>query len=102
MNRRIFKYELSKLRIRQFVSMPKSAEIVHVALQRDDLFVWAIVDEDADSVSVEFGITFTGDEPPPENFMHIGTCHTRGLVLHVFANAYECAGKMVVRDGQEG
>ena len=82
----IFKYALEATDFQE-IRLPRGAEVLHVGCQRGDLFLWAMVNDDADIGPRWFEINGTGNRLPdrPEykrNF--IGTVILPVFVWHVF------------------
>lgn len=85
--RRIFKYPL-KAQDSQEVELPYGAQILSVQAQRDDVYVWALVDPIAPTYLQTFYVIGTGN-PIPDSFClatHLGTVQLLGgsLVFHIF------------------
>jgi hypothetical protein len=82
----IHKFPL-KLTDIQTVSMPHDAYILHVAFQRGQLCLWAIVDTDHKHEDRRIEVAGTGN-PMPELFplvrKHLGTVQGDGFVWHIF------------------
>lgn len=85
MARVVHKFAVSFLGDLGPVQMPVGAEVLHADCQGNQVFVWALVDPDAEMETRRFGVFGTG-HPVPEDARHIGTCIERnwGLVWHVF------------------
>lgn len=74
------------------LTLPRGAELLHVATQPKDpqgtegVFVWALVDPDASHTIMQIGYFATG-EPIPAGAEYIGTAITpdKTFVWHVFA-----------------
>lgn len=76
-----------------FVDLPEGAEIVHAAEANDDIFVWAIVDTDAPTVSTQFVWAATGRLIPDGGYAYVATVITAGeSVLHLFRETPEQPG----------
>lgn len=89
MDRRIFKYELDELDVKE-IEMPQGAEILCVQTQRQTPCIWALVDPESVTVKRKFEIYGTG-EKITENTKttvrkYIGTYQVGEgyLVWHVF------------------
>lgn len=83
---KIYKY---KLRIvdEQILSLPDGYKILAVNVQRDDPFIWCLVDPDNPKVDVKFFTFGTGHEIDDTIFLnYIGTYYLLNarLVYHVF------------------
>jgi hypothetical protein len=65
--------------------LSKGAEILKIAMQGNELCVWAIVDPDFD-VEPRIGLFHTGDTLPSSEVKHIGTflLDDGRYVVHVF------------------
>lgn len=83
------------------IQMPAGAEVVHVALQRDEPFMWVKIDTSQPLKLYEFGVfgtgedmTDTGNDYPHNNPVahapHLGTFLMSGgaLVFHLFGGLY--------------
>jgi len=83
----IYKYLLEPITLNK-VDMPTGSEILSVAFQRDNLYIWAKVDIEATLSTRKFKVFGTGHEIPLEEencLKFIGTGHMDGgLVFHVF------------------
>jgi hypothetical protein len=80
----IWKQELA-MTDHQVVQMPAGAEVLHVAMQYDNLCVWFRCDPDAPKVDRRFCIAGTGRDLDGAG-KYLGTSILMGgnLVLHVF------------------
>jgi hypothetical protein len=80
----VFKYEINPLNAQTI--LPKHAEILTVAFQRQNLFMWCLVDTDYPVEAREFHVFGTGHEiQQGVNYSYIGTGFMDiGLVFHVF------------------
>lgn len=71
------------------VTMPAFAEVLHVGVQGDDAFLWALVDTHKPMQVHSFEVYGTGHEvicDPPFVLHHLGTIHLpTGLVFHIFS-----------------
>jgi hypothetical protein len=67
------------------ISLPKGANILHVAKQGDEGTFWALVDPDADEEDIVFRVYATGQEIA-DDCCYIGTFMQLGgaLVWHLF------------------
>lgn len=85
----IHKYQLSLIRL-QPIALPKNAEILHVAVQRGVLCIWAMVTvpkTDDDWTERWFEVFGTGDKISTDmgiDRQHIGTALDGNFVWHVF------------------
>lgn len=81
----IYKYKINP-RI-DTIDMPEGAEILTVALQNDDLYLWAKVDPTQEPRTRHFHVVGTGT-PLPElsgvNYQYLGTVYPSVFVFHVF------------------
>lgn len=70
------------------LKMPRGAQLLSVAFQEDNLYVWAAVNPVEEKVVRRVGVLPTGLDSLPQDgheFMFIGTAHNRhGTVWHVF------------------
>lgn len=80
----IWKYELLPV-LKQIVSMPAGAKIVHVATQFEKPCIWAFVDPYAPKVDRIFGVVMTGCSFEAGKVRHVGTFMLQGgaIVGHV-------------------
>lgn len=82
----IWKFRLAGMD-RQRLRMPKGAEVLTVQIQGDEPFIWAIVDDQAETETRVFDIYGTGN-PLPESVMgvrkYVGTFQKAWFVGHVF------------------
>lgn len=88
--KKIFKYKL-QVTSKQTIEMPVGAEILSVQFQRQDLFVWALVDPDAEKEGRVFDIFGTGEDVPAVDApgasrKHLATLQVQNgsFVCHVF------------------
>jgi hypothetical protein len=85
MNKVIWKFAVP-LSYATEMEMPSGAEILHVGLQKDEIFLWAKVDPNAEKVKREFMVEGTG-QPPNRRLhdaTHLGTVSQDVFVWHVF------------------
>ncbi len=85
MNKVIWKFAVPFLHSGE-IEMPTGAEIIHVAMQRGGLCMWAKVDPDAMVIEREFMVEGTG-QPPNRRLhdaTHRGTVFEGSMVWHVF------------------
>ena len=69
------------------ISLPKGSKILCVKTQKNDLFLWALVDPDENETeSVKFRIAGTGHPIEEENLEYIDTVlmYEDNFVLHIF------------------
>lgn len=90
MNKRIFKYPI-QIEDVQSIKLPIGAEILCVQTQRNEPFIWALVDpsSDADMISHTFELFGTGHEViygMGIERKYIGTfqLHDGNLIFHLF------------------
>lgn len=83
--RTIWKFSF-RLKPEATFSMPKGAEIIHVAEQHGDVHLWAIVDDAKTAEERKFFLIGTGHPLPDVKLSHLGTAlvYHGDLVLHVF------------------
>lgn len=88
--RTIYKYTIPFIPSGVVIWMPKGAEVMHVAFQRDedDIKLWAAVDTDAKLEERRVRIVGTGQELPEGAWRHVGTVVTSGgdYVWHVLVD----------------
>lgn len=82
----IYKYKLEPLTINK-VKIPGRYSILTVAIQRNELYLWAFVDKGGEEVEVEFLVAGTGhllpeNTTPAGDF--VGTAVSDLFVWHVF------------------
>lgn len=83
----IWKFEVKARDVETVVNMPKSAEIIHVHGQNEQVCLWAIVDPEAEKEERRFAIVGTGHLMfDPAIHKYIGTAHVLlgHLVWHIF------------------
>lgn len=83
---KVFKFNLASVDV-QTVSMPADAELLHVAVQRGDIALWALCDDEAVYVDRNFVMFGTGhDIQEGLEYEFVGTVLLCGgdLVLHIF------------------
>lgn len=82
---RIYKYPL-QLMDRQTLSMPDGAKILSIQAQRDQVCLWAMVDENAQEIARTIAIYGTGQPIPDEPGTYMQTFQMAGgnLVFHAF------------------
>lgn len=83
--RTVWKFTLAITDGEQTLLMPHGAEVVHVAIQHDQLTLWAVVLPDLDTVARYFQVTGTG-HPAPADGRYLGTTTELAglLVWHVW------------------
>ncbi len=84
----IYKYPL-EIRDNQTIAMPGGAQILSIQVQDiKDIYIWALVDDEAREEDRHFRIFGTGVELDLEDVAsrHVGTVqtHSGGFVWHVF------------------
>ena len=67
-----------------FTSMPKGAEILHIAKQDEFLRIWALVDPANELEERKFRILGTGWATAEEGLQHLATYQDGEYVWHVF------------------
>ena len=87
MAQRIWKYNLNESN--PVLPMPDGARILSVQVQRDDICIWAMIDDEYISTQVERRFRIHGTGHVIENgdaLVYLGTVQMSGgsLVLHVF------------------
>ena len=87
MAQRIWKYNLTESN--PVLTMPEGARVLSVQLQRDDICLWAMIDDAAMSTQVERRFRIHGTGHVIENgdaLVYVGTVQMceGSLVLHVF------------------
>lgn len=85
---RIWKYKL-KITDRQSIDMPKGAKVLDVQMQGDTCCLWALCDEEKESIDTEtirIVIYGTGNPIPDEPGEYISTFQVHGgkFVFHAF------------------
>lgn len=83
--RTIYKYALDITDV-QRVEMPAGARLLHVANQRDELCLWALVDAARPTVDRFIGVVGTGNPAPDidDDADYVGTAQVGSFVWHVF------------------
>ena len=83
MKRTVYKYGISRSGITR-VEMPGEAYIIKAAIQKDNIFIWALVDlEDTDKDYHDFVVLATGEEVD-YRLDHIDTIQEGPYMWHVF------------------
>ncbi len=80
----IHKYQLAPV---GGLDLPSGARILSVGRQKESVYLWALVDPDADTVHRDIEVHVTGQTvDDPDGLDYIGTAHgvDGWLVLHVF------------------
>lgn len=84
--KRIYKYHLPFGDVIT-IQMPKDAEVLSVGNQHEGVYLWAMVDPNAELIDYQFRMAGTG-HPIVEGFIHsfIGTVHLQNsqLIFHIF------------------
>ena len=81
---KIYKYMITS-ELYQTVKMPKQAKILTVQMQREDPYIWAIVDPDLPKEDRHFKVHGTGHRFNMEqNEEYIGTWQDGPFVWHLF------------------
>jgi hypothetical protein len=87
----IYKYTLEPLR--NDVCLPIGAQIIHIAVQRQPICLWAIADTLKPTVPIAVAVLGTGWIVPQStvnNKIHIKTIqHPNGNVYHCFMNKHD-------------
>jgi hypothetical protein len=80
----VYKYELHP--DTSVVSMPEGARILHVDVQDNRPYIWALVDPTLRHVGRKFAVVGTGQQFDATDVVHVGTFLMYGgdLVWHVF------------------
>jgi hypothetical protein len=79
--KRIYKYEFKE----GSIEMPIGAKILSIQNQDDRLYIWALVDTDAECEFRYFTIVGTGhDFPEADEFNYINTIQDGPFVWHIF------------------
>lgn len=79
---KIFKYRAPEPMTWAALFLPVGAEILHVGIQREQLWIWAKVDPDAQLENRIFRTVPTGGSVP-ETSKHVGTVITDQFVWHL-------------------
>lgn len=81
----IWKYTL-EITDRQSISMPIRADILSVAVQNDQICLWASVETTEEELRREIVIVGTGNQMPEDRMRFIGTVltHQDALVWHIY------------------
>jgi hypothetical protein len=66
------------------IQIPACAELLSVGFQGDDLFLWALVDIEANEKPRNIVVRGTGHNIRLDNLCFIGTAFKDSLVFHVF------------------
>ena len=66
------------------ITMPKGADVLHVALQGDQPCIWAAVDNEEDQEPRDFRLVGTGHPLPPVEYLYVGTFQQPPFVWHLF------------------
>lgn len=85
--KRILKYKFDVTAAYRFsILLPRAALVLHAAEQREEYFIWALVDEDQPLENKNFLVIGTGAwiENTQEIICHISTIQSRGFVWHIF------------------
>jgi hypothetical protein len=77
----IYKYQVGP---NGATEMPRGAKILSTGFQQRNLFVWALVDPEAEHVVRLLHVEPTGGAPPSSTAIFIGTVFLDWLVFHVF------------------
>jgi len=84
----IYKYPID-LKQRQWIQLPRGAEILSAHAQDNELFIWALVDTEQEIAPREVLVFATGEVceiPTHRPYQHIDTVHAGPWVWHVFAS----------------
>jgi hypothetical protein len=82
----VYKYSLGK-QGRATVKIPEGAKVLHVAVQREDICLWALVDTEQPSVERTFTVYGTGHEAfeaTDQNYVGTFLIDNGLFVFHVF------------------
>lgn len=87
--KKIFKYPFGNLiHGRAVIAMPSNADVLSVGAQNDQIVVWALVDESAETFGRLFLICWTGIEVDVQKSKYIGTVQIGTIVCHVFDEGF--------------
>lgn len=89
MNEAIYKYRTQVSTKPLNLFLPKGAQILSVHIQRDQCYIWALVDPEAKNEGRTFHIVATGELFDPTGLTYVGTFHgVEGwMVFHLFEQA---------------
>jgi hypothetical protein len=76
----IWKYHISQKRLA--LAMPQNAQILHVAVQANEIMLWAKCHPENPLEERNIEVVATGERFAPV-FKYLGTVHIEGLVWHV-------------------
>lgn len=83
MTQRVWKYAIANTYATQTVLMPHISQPVHFGTVHDQLFMWALVDEDTALTPAYFALALTGMQLP-SSAMYVGSAALQSEVLHLF------------------
>lgn len=78
----LYKYPIDQ----ETILLPEGAEILHIGLQNDEPFVWAIIDPEIKLMRCYLFVFGTGVFLPANEMEFIKTliCYKGSIVLHIF------------------
>lgn len=79
---KILKFKIDKHNtVPNMVEMPKDADVIHVDVIGEDIFLWAEVNPENEKETREYWIYDTGVEIPNDpDFFYFGTCKRKSLI----------------------
>lgn len=84
MKKRIFKYTLDR-KMESVLDLPKGTQVLSAQFQEDDICIWALVTEGAETYKCRVVVLLTGQEADKvEGLVYLATLQNKGFVFHVF------------------
>lgn len=85
--KKVYKYKVDLDHDYTTINLPYGAEVLYAREQFDDIYVWALVDQEED-LRYPYGIRIAGTGHPidDEGLQYLGSAHLDGgsLIIHVF------------------
>lgn len=84
---KIWKFPVNDTKAIQKIEMPNHAEIRHLGIQNNKVFLWAEVQENNPVVERTFFIVGTGHPIPTQAKRYIGTFQAPPFVWHLYSES---------------
>jgi hypothetical protein len=84
MTQRVWKYAIAPTSATQVIIMPRAAKPLRFGTVDDQMFLWALVDDEAELGVASFVVIYTGAQVPNRGAEYVGTTNLGTYVLHLF------------------
>jgi len=85
--KQVWKFDIRRVSDYNMIKMPMGAKILHVGMQNDEIFIWALVHPTNEYINRKIGMVGTGHSiPKKESENYIGSVinHMGEFVWHFF------------------